>query len=77
MMPIGPLMIEHRLIERMIEAMGKNFFSCFFIPCMEYLSQGEQEAILKEEWEFDKSLIHEKYRNAVIAIEKILIAKKL
>ena len=24
MMPIGPLMIEHRLIERMIDVMGKR-----------------------------------------------------
>ena len=49
----------------------------FFIPCMEYFSEVEKEAMLKEEWEFDKSLIHEKYRNAVIAAEKILIARKL
>jgi len=49
----------------------------FFIPCMEYFSEVEKEAMLKEEWEFDKSLIHEKYRNAVIAVEKILIARKL
>lgn len=49
----------------------------FFIPCMEYFSKAEQEAMLKEEWEFDKSLIHEKYKNVVIAVEKILISKKL
>jgi hemerythrin-like domain-containing protein len=49
----------------------------FFIPCMEYFSDAEREAMLKEEWEFDKSLIHEKYRNIVIAVEKISTAKKL
>ena len=49
----------------------------FFIPCMEYFSEAEQEAMLKEEWDFDRSLIHEKYRNIVIAVEKSLIAKKL
>jgi hemerythrin-like domain-containing protein len=49
----------------------------FFIPCMEYFSEAEKEAMLKEEWEFDKSLIHEKYRNMVIAAEKILTARKL
>jgi hemerythrin-like domain-containing protein len=49
----------------------------FFIPCMEYFSEAEKEAILKEEWEFDKSLIHEKYRNIVMAVEKILTVKKL
>ena len=49
----------------------------FFIPCMEYFSEAEKEAMLKEEWEFDKSLIHEKYRNIVMSVEKILTAKKL
>jgi hemerythrin-like domain-containing protein len=49
----------------------------FFIPCMDYFTEAEREAMLKEEWEFDKSLIHEKYRNIVIAAEKILTAKKL
>ncbi len=49
----------------------------FFIPCMDYFSDAEKEAMLKEEWEFDKSLIHEKYRNMVIAAERILTAKKL
>jgi hemerythrin-like domain-containing protein len=49
----------------------------FFIPCMEYFSEAEKEEMLKEEWEFDRSLIHEKYRNMVIAAEKILTAKKL
>jgi hemerythrin-like domain-containing protein len=49
----------------------------FFIPCMDYFTEAEKEAMLKEEWEFDKSLIHEKYRNIVMAAEKILTAKKL
>ena len=49
----------------------------FFIPCMEYFSDAEREAMLKEEWEFDKSLIHERYRNIVITAEKILEGKKL
>ena len=49
----------------------------FFIPCMDYFTEAEREVMLKEEWEFDKSLIHEKYRNMVITAEKILTAKKL
>jgi hemerythrin-like domain-containing protein len=49
----------------------------FFIPCMDYFTEAEKEAMLKEEWEFDKSLIHEKYRNMVMAAEKILTAKKM
>ena len=136
MMPIAPLMIEHRLIERMIDVMKEQLVliekekkvdrefietavdfirtyadRChhgkeedilfrdlggkkltdehkrtmeelvedkhFFIPYMEYFSEAEKEAMLKEEWEFDKSLIHEKYRNIVIAAEKTLTAKKL
>jgi hemerythrin-like domain-containing protein len=48
----------------------------FFIPCMEYFSEAEKDAMLKEEWEFDKTLIHEKYRNMVITAEKILTARK-
>ena len=49
----------------------------FFIPCMDYFTDAEKEAMLKEEWEFDRSLIHEKYRNIVISAEKFLTAKKL
>jgi hemerythrin-like domain-containing protein len=44
----------------------------FFIPCMDYFSEAEQQAILREEWEFDRTLIHEKYRNIVIMAEKQL-----
>jgi hemerythrin-like domain-containing protein len=49
----------------------------FFIPCMDYFTEAEKEAMLKEEWEFDRSLIHEKYRNVVISSEKFLTAEKL
>lgn len=49
----------------------------FFIPCMDYFTEAEKETMLKEEWEFDKSLIHEKYKNMVMAAERILTAKKL
>jgi hemerythrin-like domain-containing protein len=49
----------------------------FFIPCMDYFSEAEQQAILKEEWEFDRTLIHEKYRNMVITAEKELTSSTL
>ena len=49
----------------------------FFIPCMEYFTETERQAILGEEWEFDKNLIHEKYRNRVIAVEKELTSRTL
>lgn len=37
----------------------------FFYPCLEYLSQEEQDAMLKEFWTFDRNMIHEKYRKVV------------
>jgi hemerythrin-like domain-containing protein len=49
----------------------------FFIPCMEYFSETEQESILREEWEFDRNLIHEKYKNMVVAVEKELTSRTL
>lgn len=49
----------------------------FFIPCMDYFTEAEQQSILREEWEFDKNLIHEKYKNIVIAVEKELTSPTL
>ncbi len=49
----------------------------FFIPCMDYFTDSEKEAMLKEEWEFDRGLIHEQYRNRVIAAEKKVTAQEL
>jgi hemerythrin-like domain-containing protein len=49
----------------------------FFIPCMDYFTEAEQQAILGEEWEFDKNLIHEKYKNMVIAVEKEMTSRIL
>jgi len=37
----------------------------FFMPVMQYFSQEEKDAMLEECWEFDKKLIHEKYRQVV------------
>ncbi len=37
----------------------------FFRPVMDYFSQEERDAMLREGWEFDQKLIHEKYRGAV------------
>jgi hemerythrin-like domain-containing protein len=49
----------------------------FFIPCMDYFTETEQQAILREEWEFDRNLIHDKYKNIVIAVEKELTSRTL
>jgi hemerythrin-like domain-containing protein len=37
----------------------------FFIPVMKYFTQEEQDKMLDEFWEFDKTLIHEKYKKVV------------
>ncbi len=42
----------------------------FFLPCMNYFSKEEQAAMLNEFWEFDRKLVHEKYRVIVEEIEK-------
>jgi len=49
----------------------------FFIPCMDYFTEAERQTILEEEWEFDRNLIHEKYKNMVIAAEKELTSRTL
>lgn len=42
----------------------------FFIPIMDYFSSEERESMLKEFWEFDKRLIHERYGKIVDELEK-------
>jgi len=41
----------------------------FFLPCMDYFSAKEQVKMLEEFEEFDRMLIHEKYKNVVNNIE--------
>lgn len=41
----------------------------FFLPCMDYLSQAEKEEMLARMYEFDRQMIHEKYRLIVESIE--------
>jgi hemerythrin-like domain-containing protein len=40
----------------------------FFIPCMGYFSDSEKDSLLARMYDFDRSLIHEKYRLQVEAI---------
>ena len=37
----------------------------FFYPCMNYFSEEEQAALLQQFYEFDRNMIHEKYRQVV------------
>lgn len=42
----------------------------FFRPVMKYFSQKEQDALLQEEYEFDKNFIHVIYRDIITKLEK-------
>lgn len=42
----------------------------FFLPCMDYFNREEQDAMLAEFWEFDRRMIHEKYRKVVERFEE-------
>ncbi len=42
----------------------------FFIPILDYFSEGEQEEMLREFYEFDRRMIHEKYKKVVQAYER-------
>lgn len=41
----------------------------FFLPCMEYFSQEEKDAMLAQEYEFDRKLIHQTYIEKVTSAE--------
>jgi len=41
----------------------------FFIPCMEYFTTEEKDAMLEKMYEFDRKMIHERYEGVVSAIE--------
>jgi len=41
----------------------------FFFPILDYFSKQEQDAMLREFWEFDRRLIHEKYQKVVEELE--------
>jgi hemerythrin-like domain-containing protein len=41
----------------------------FFIPCMEHFTAEEKDLMLKEEWEFDKNLIHQIYKTKISDLE--------
>jgi hemerythrin-like domain-containing protein len=45
----------------------------FFIPAMEYFTSEQQQDMLEEFWEFDRKMIHEKYKKVVEQSEKEFI----
>ncbi len=42
----------------------------FFVPILKYFTDEEQENMLQEFWDFDKSLIHEKYNKVIEELSK-------
>ena len=42
----------------------------FFLPIMDYFSKEEKDAMLNEEYEFDRALVHEIYRDCVTKAEE-------
>jgi len=42
----------------------------FFFPILDYFTKKEQDVMLKEFWEFDKNMIHEKYKKLVEEYER-------
>jgi hemerythrin-like domain-containing protein len=42
----------------------------FFIPVMEYFTESEKNAMLEEEYEFDRKFIHENYKAVVEEVER-------
>ena len=43
----------------------------FFPASMKYFSREEQEVMLKEMWEFDRGMIHEKYKTVATILEGV------
>jgi hemerythrin-like domain-containing protein len=41
----------------------------FFIPVMKYFTESEKDAMLREEYEFDRQFVHEKYKDVVTEAE--------
>ncbi|MBT0158437.1 cation-binding protein [Candidatus Bathyarchaeota archaeon A05DMB-2] len=44
----------------------------FFLPSMQYFTPEEQDAMLKEFWDFDKNLIHQKYSKVADKMESLM-----
>ena len=75
----GYLLEKPGALDDLMEHMGKlvEFYprhiekedQHFFIPCMTYFSEAEQADLLARMQEFDRMMIHEKYRGVVESIE--------
>jgi hemerythrin-like domain-containing protein len=48
----------------------------FFLPCMDYFSKSEQDAMLQDFWEYDRKMIHRKYEKIIEQLEIFQNPKK-
>ncbi len=69
-----PEALEHILVHlrNLVEMYPKHIEKedkHFFIPCMEYFTPAEKDDMLAQMYEFDRRLIHEKYRGIIEGIE--------
>lgn len=72
---------RHESISKIMECMRflVNFYPVhiekedrhFFLPCMQLFTQEEKDSMLKEEFDFDRDLVHNKYRAIVEEAEGI------
>ena len=75
----GHLLQKKGALEEILENLGQlvEFYpqhieredKHFFIPCMAYFSDAEKAEMLQAMFEFDRQMIHEKYRGVVEGIE--------
>lgn len=59
-------------LEKLVKLYPKHIYTEdkeFFYPILEYFIKEEQDIMLKEFWEFDQKMIHEKYTKMVIDLE--------
>jgi hemerythrin-like domain-containing protein len=45
----------------------------FFIPCLKYFTKDEMDAMLSDMWEYDRSMIHVKYKEVVGQAKGLII----
>jgi hemerythrin-like domain-containing protein len=45
----------------------------FFIPCLQYFTKDEMDAMLSDMWEYDRSMIHVKYKEVVGQAKGLII----
>jgi hemerythrin-like domain-containing protein len=61
-----------KTLEEMVEFYPRHIDKedkLFFVPCMAYFSEAERAEMLQAMFEFDRQMIHEKYRGVVEGIE--------